>query len=95
MREIVIAIIGSGALSTVISAVIGWLTTRGTIRDGVRGSLYFQIRQTGLECIHEGKIDADTLEAICKAYDTYEKLGGNGYIDSIMERVNRLPISED
>lgn len=95
MKEIVIAIIGSGALSTAVAAIVSWLSTKGRIRDAVRGSLYFQIRQTGLECIREGKIDAPTLEAICKAHDTYEKLGGNGYIDSIMDRVNKLPIRDE
>ena len=95
MKEIILTIIGSGGFAALISGFITLLSNRGRTRDGIRDSLYFQIRQTGLDCIRDGCIDAPTLEAICKAHDTYEKLGGNGYIDSIMERIKKLPIKHE
>ena len=95
MKEILLTIIGSGGFAALVSGIITLISTRGRTRDGVRDSLYFQIRQTGLDCIRDGSIDPPTLEAICKAHDTYEKLGGNGYIDSIMDRVGKLPIKDE
>ena len=95
MKEIIITILGSGGFAALISGIISVFENRRKTRDCIRASLYFQIRQTGLDCIREGSIDAPTLEAICKAHDTYESLGGNGYIDSIMARVNKLPIKDE
>ena len=95
MKEILITILGSGGFAAIVSGIITLISGRGKTRDCIRASLYFQIRQTGLDCIREGCIDPPTLEAICKAHDTYESLGGNGYIDAIMARVNKLPIKDE
>ena len=92
-KEIIIAIIGSGVLSTVISALVSARQSKNAMTDGLKHVLYFQIRQGCLEAIKEGSIDDDSLRAIMEAWALYHgKLGGNGYLTALMDKVRQLPV---
>lgn len=62
------------------------------LMDGQRDSMRYQIVQahdyfTAKGCI--GKYSLDCIEAM---YESYHKLGGNGFIKSIMDDIHELPI---
>lgn len=66
--------------------------SNAAIKDGQRDSLRYQIVQahdyfTGKGCI--GKYSLDCIEAM---YESYHKLGGNGFINGIMADIRELPI---
>ncbi len=97
MTSIVCAIIGSGALSSVISALIGKYQL-GKQKDdavirGLRALLRDRINERGQEYIDRGYIDPTELDELIALHAVYHNdLGGNGYLDTLMQNVKTLPI---
>ena len=58
-----------------------------------RIQMYDRIKHLGKAYIANGVIAADELEDLIDMHKCYhDDLGGNGFLDSIMEQVHRLPI---
>ena len=93
---IITAILGSGVLSTLITVVAQLIKDRkdkdADLRAGVRLSLYFQFKDHALAAIREGFVDPDDLKILSDTYETYKRLGGDGYCDKLMRDVNNLNI---
>lgn len=94
MNEIVIAIIGSGALSAIVSAIFNHIEKRREKDDAINLLLYHDLKTECKEYIAQGNIDGDGLEVLTKMHEVYHKRGGNGYLDKLMVEVNKLPIKE-
>lgn len=96
MQTIIIAILGSGVLSTLITILANAIRDRRTrdddLRAGVRLSLYFQFRDHALLAIRDGEIDPDELKVLVDTYEVYKRLGGDGYCDNLMEIAKGLTI---
>lgn len=97
MKEIVIAIIGSGALSAIISGLFGLLQTRKKRSDGVsRGVqqlMYDRIKYLCKNHISHGRIASNDLEDLVRMHKIYhDDLNGNGYLDQLMGAVKKLEI---
>lgn len=95
--EIVVAIIGSGALSAFISGLFTLAQKRSQNRNGVRSGVRLLLEQTIRErCerhIADGFIGTDELDCLCREWSCYHKeLDGNGFLDSLMKRVKELPL---
>lgn len=100
---VLLTIIGMLLGSTALSALItGLLANRrekkkknGGVEAGVRVLLYDKIKYLGTKYISDGQVAADALEDIIAMHNTYKQdLGGNGFLDKIMEDVKKLPIKE-
>ncbi|HOP12101.1 MAG TPA: hypothetical protein PK629_11495 [Oscillospiraceae bacterium] len=96
--EIMIAIIGSGALSALISGIFVIVRDRKAKKDGIRAGvrqlLYDKIKGLGKRYITENEITAEDLEDLMDMHKIYhDELSGNGYIDHIMEEVKKLKIT--
>ncbi len=97
--EIIIAILGSGALSALISGIFGYFRDRKTKNDGVRAGvrqlLYDKIKSLGKEYITIGEITSEDLEDMINMHRIYhDELNGNGYLDHVMEEIKKLkPVS--
>lgn len=92
MTEIVIAIIGSGALSTLITALVNAYTKKKEKDDDITLLLYHDIRSEADAHIAAGEIHRDDLEVLIKMHKRYHDRGGNGYLDRRMEQVYKLKI---
>lgn len=58
-----------------------------------RIQMYDRIKHLGKAYIAKGYIASDDLEDLIDMHKCYhDDLGGNGFLDSIMEQVHRLPI---
>lgn len=94
MMEIIVAVIGSGALSAIISGLFSLYSAKkkkdGGIRAGVRILLYDRIKHLGNSYINAGSISGDQYEDLLSMHKAYHELGGNGYLNSIMDDVKRL-----
>ena len=95
--EILLAIIGSGALSSIIAGIFSLVQNRKNKKDGVskgvRQLLYDRIKYLGRCYISDGTISAEDLEDLMQMHGIYHTdLGGNGYLDNLMEQVKHLPI---
>lgn len=105
MNEIVIALIGSGALSALVSGavtLIGKRIDRKNAKDDEKEALHAlllamarsQIKRECREHIERGSISTDELEDIQFLHKYYKDAGGNGYCKTLMDKVNVLPIKE-
>ena len=101
-ETIIIAIISSGALSTLISALFNmWQTRRKKqdgVRDGIKILLYDRIKHLGKKYIERGYVTAEELEDLTTMHSIYhdpEWLNGNGFLDALMNNVSKLPLKGD
>lgn len=103
--EIIIAAIAAGGGAAVggIVQLIMWLLNRLSAKKDNYGEL---LRNTakGVECVlrdrtkylakkflEAGEVDPDDLEELMDMHRCYKALGGNGYLDTLMEDVKHLP----
>lgn len=98
-KAIVVAIISSGALSTLISGLFNLWQMRKKKQDGVREGikilLYDRIKHLGKDYIERGYVTSDELEDLTTMHEIYhdpDGLNGNGFLDAIMKNVKSLPI---
>lgn len=98
-KTIIIAIISSGALSTLISGLFSiWQTRRKKadgVRDGVKMILYDRIKFLGKKYIERGYVTTEELEDLTTMHGIYhdpEGLNGNGFLDALMNNVSKLPL---
>lgn len=98
MQPIIIAIIGSGALTALITNIFNVYRDRKSHEDGVAQGvqllLYDRIKYLSKAYIREQKISAEDLEDLSRMWECYHTaLDGNGYLDSLMQAVRRLPLA--
>lgn len=92
-QAIIIAVIGSGLLSTIINRVFDYWDKRNGTQNGIRVILKDRIRFLCTRYIEQGWIYEDELEDLVKMHECYHKaLKGNGYLDGLMSRVESLDI---
>ena len=94
MTELIIAVIGSGALSAVISGVFTLVLRKKQREDGVsagvRQLLYDRIKYLCKEHIARGYIASNDLEDLSRMHKIYhDDLAGNGFLDDLMAEVRR------
>ena len=59
----------------------------------VRTQMYGQIKRDGKSYLERGYITAEELEDLISAHQVYHNvLKGNGFLDSLMEKVKQLPV---
>lgn len=56
---------------------------------------YDRIRHLGMVYIKAGEIGEGELRNLIEMYDAYKELGGDGFLDRVMEEVYRLRIKPD
>lgn len=100
MQPIIIAIIGSGAFTALVTNLFNLYRDKRSheagVAQGVQLLLYDRIKYLTKSYIREGQISAEDLEDITRMWVCYhdpEGLNGNGYLDSLMQAVRRLPIT--
>lgn len=98
MTEIIVAIIGSGALSTLISLIASRRNakrdTQKTIEDALQCLCLGEIRRSGEKHIARGQIAPDDYQEFVDLYDVYKRLGGNGYAERIKDAIDELPLTK-
>lgn len=97
MTDIIIAIIGSGALSTSISLIATRSArkkeTAEVIEDGLAFLLLGEIERRGERYISQGEISTDDYQKFNDLCDVYLRIG-NGYAKRIREAVDDLPLKK-
>lgn len=95
-QTIIIAIISSGALSTLITGLFSIYKSRREKQDGVtagvRMLLYDRVKFLGKKYLEKGMVTAEELEDLVEMHRLYHNMGGNGFLDSIMDSVKHLQI---
>ena len=94
---IIVAIIGSGAFSTLVSQICGLVQRRAEKKSGAsegpRLIMKDKIRVLCVHYIEQGWIYEDELEDLMAMHSCYhDKLKGYGYLDVLMAKVKALEI---
>lgn len=94
---VIVAIIGSGALSALITGIFTERANRKRIEDGtqagVRMILYAWVKMLGKGHIEKGYVTVEELEDLKAMHSIYHnELKGNGFLDTIMDKVEKLPV---
>ena len=85
------------------SSVVGSLVTRlFTLIDQAKHSkkidrmvLFFIIKTLATDAIWNKYISTEDLQFLEECFSEYERLGGNGFCDTLLNRARVLPIKED
>lgn len=95
-NTIIIAIISSGALSTLITGLFtAWKSNKERedgVTAGVRMLLYDRVKFLGKKYLEKGMVTAEELEDLVEMHRIYHNMGGNGFLDSIMDSVKHMQI---
>lgn len=60
-----------------------------------KAQAYDRVRHLGMTYIKAGQINAEELHGLMELHQAYKTLGGNGFLDKLMEEVNNLRIKVD
>lgn len=67
--------------------------TLDNLTIAMRTQLYLSIKRDGKSYLQRGSISAEELEDLVNAHKVYhDVLKGNGFLDSLMEKVKQLPV---
>ena len=67
--------------------------TLDNLTIAMRTQLYLSIKRDGKSYLQRGSISAEELEDLVNAHKVYhDVLEGNGFLDSLMEKVKQLPV---
>lgn len=101
---IIIAVLGSGGVWAVLNNIVSYFVRKfdkkndeiETHGKALRGLLYGELERRCTGYIRAGGISASDLNTLRKYYyEPYKLLNGDGVIDSLMARVEALPILEE
>ena len=95
-NAILIAIIGSGALSALISGCVSIIKDKicsnKSIRNGLQQLMFDRIKHLCKTFLRQGYIGFDDLQDLERMYKIYhDDLNGNGYLNDLMKKVRELP----
>lgn len=96
---LIVAILSSTVLSSIVTGGFQLMAAKKKKETGVsagtRMLLYDRIKFLGKVYISRGSIKSDELEDIIEMHKVYHnELGGNGFLDSVMDQVKKLSIEE-
>lgn len=97
-EAIIIAILSSSSIATIITAIINAIITHSksynSLVEANRILMKDRIKHLGNDYIHRGNITSEELQDLHEMHNCYHDLGGNGFLDTIMNNVNRLPMTK-
>lgn len=99
MIETIVAACGGAAIA-VIGQLIMWAVNRraekqsraSEIAEGVMFLLQDRIKYLAKHYLSDGAISAEDLEDLLRMHEVYHKLGGNGYLDTLIGAVKNLKL---
>lgn len=95
-ESIIIAILSSSSIATIITAIINAIITHSkaynSLLEANRILMKDRIKHLGNSYIQRGSITSEELQDLHEMHECYHDLGGNGFLDAIMNNVNHLPL---
>lgn len=95
MNEIAIAIVGSGAFTIIVNAVVELIKNafgrKNDTEKAVNFALLYAMQMYGERLVQKKCVDAEEIKQFQEMYALYKKRGGNGYADRLKKEVENLP----
>lgn len=97
-KTIIIAIISSGAFTTLINTILNYLNKKSEAKSNVNKALMcllgYELKSECRRLIKEKEVDFDDLEQLDELNDLYHQMGGNGYVKNLMSKVLSLEVKQ-
>jgi len=98
-ETIVVAVVTSGALSTLIGCIFKIIENNENKHDQQKlvnqEMLLWRIKDGGKKALAAGEITHEEFEDLTRVYALYKALGGNGFAEAVMAKVKALPLKEN
>lgn len=98
-KTIIIAIISSGAFTTLINAVLNYLNKRSEKKSNINKALMcllgYELKNECHRIIKAKNLSLNDLEQLQELNNIYHEMGGNGYVKSLMSKVEQLEVKND
>ena len=92
--EIILAVLGSGVISTIISCIFQIINEKKSKRtqfeEGMSLLLLSSLKRDARDLILQGSISKNDYDSFMATYKAYKTLGGDGWADSVKEEVVTL-----
>ena len=92
ITPIIVAVLGSSGLT---SLIMYFLTRNDTNKKCFIAIMGMTIRKSCKEALKENVITYTELEQLQNMNELYKELGGNGFVKTLMEKVERLQVIDD
>ena len=93
-KEMIVALLTSSAVATIVGRLINFISSSLHSRKIDRMILLYIIKEMCTDALFNGYISSEDLQCLEEMLAEYKRLGGNGYADTIMNKVRELPISD-
>ena len=94
---VVAACMGSSGLTAIVLAILQRRWSKSDKQDAVVAGLKVltvdRVRYLGRSYINAHSISLDDKENLQDMYRAYKALGGNGHLETVMDEVERLPVT--
>ena len=98
-KTVIIAIISSGAFTTIINAILNYLNKKGESKSNINKALMcllgYEIKGECHRLIKAKQIELDDLEQLQELNTLYHQMGGNGYVKALMDKVAKLEVKHN
>lgn len=92
--EVVIAILGSGVISTLISCLFQIHSDKkkrlDKFEEGMSLLLLSAMKTSGKAILADGTVTKNDYDSFCATFNAYKSLGGDGWADGIKKQVDAL-----
>lgn len=98
-EKIILAILGSGAFTTIVNAILNSINKRNEAKSNINKALMcllgYELKKECMRLVKAKSIVFDDLEQLEELNKLYHEMGGNGYVKKLMEKVEKLEVQND
>ena len=98
-KTILIAILGSGAFTTIVNAFLNYLNKKNENKSNISKALMcllgYEIKTECHRLIKSKAVDLNDLEQLNELNELYHQMGGNGYVKTLMDNVKKLEVKHN
>lgn len=98
-KTIVIAILSSGAFTAIINTLLNYLNKKSESKSNITKALMcllgYEIKGECYRLIKTKQVDFEDLRQLQELNSLYLNMGGNGYVKTLMEKVENLEVKQD
>lgn len=98
-EKIILAILGSGAFTTIVNAILNAINKRNEAKSNVNKALMcllgYELKKECIRLVKLKSVEFDDLEQLEELNKLYHEMGGNGYVKRLMEKVEMLEVQND
>lgn len=98
-KTIIIAIVSSGAFTTLINFVLNYWNKKQENKSNISKALMcllgYEIKTECHRLIKSKAVELNDLEQLEELNKLYHEMGGNGYVKTLMENVKKLEVKHN